>query len=211
MEIIKEISELNDIDSSGSIEGSNNEESELDQNISEEKDDLINLILKDREKVCFGCDTEKEEFYVYDCGNGLCKECNIEHIKAQLEKYKTKIFCSSIKFICPGSCKCVADIDKIVLSMTLKIREFYYDIMFKMYASRTDDILSCPRSNCSFAGIIKRSCKDKYECNLCNHKWSEYSNISQFKLLDFYRIYEDFFSISNFKTRIIKFRKKKVQ
>ena len=98
---------------------SSSERESINERFIEENLDDSNNGIKDREKLCFGCDLEKIEFYIYNCGNGLCNQCNIEHVKAQLEKYRTKVFSSSIKFICPGSCKClVEDNEKILSDLT---------------------------------------------------------------------------------------------
>ena len=183
---------------------SSSERESINERFIEENLDDSNNGIKDREKLCFGCDLEKIEFYIYNCGNGLCNQCNIEHVKAQLEKYRTKVFSSSIKFICPGSCKClVEDNEKILSVMSLSHRTFYNEILFKMYISKANDIISCPISSCPFLGIIKTGCSEKYECNLCNHKWEEYTKIN-FDMCTLMKWYNEI-SISNIKSYFKKF------
>jgi hypothetical protein len=183
---------------------SNSEEDLIDEESF--KDDLNVSETKDREKLCFGCDSETDNFYMYDCGNGLCRECNREHIKAQLEKYKTKVFSQGIKFICPGSCKClVEDNEKVVSCMTPAILVFYQEILLKMYINRTPDIITCPRSSCSFAGIIKQGCAEKYECNLCNYQWEEDNNCQSLKIYKLFKTLPESLSIINIKSYIKKF------
>jgi hypothetical protein len=193
------------------IDGSmfDNDVSNSDEDLIDEesfKDDLNEDETKDREKLCFGCDSETDNFYMYDCGNGLCQECNREHIKAQLEKYKTKVFSQGIKFICPGSCKClVEDNEKVVSSMSPTILDFYQEILLKMYINRTPDIITCPRSSCSFAGIIKPGCAEKYECNLCKYQWEEDNNCQSLNFYKMFKTLPETLSIINLKSYIKKF------
>jgi hypothetical protein len=137
---------------------------------------------KDRSKSCYVCETSAIEYF-FDCGNGLCLDCVREHLKAQLDKYKIKIFSKSVKFVCAGSCKCQAENEKMERLMDNETREIYEQVLLKMYLNQTKDIVSCPSSSCSFYGIVWNECKC-HECNQCGHKWSSDENISNIYTLD---------------------------
>jgi hypothetical protein len=131
---------------------------------------------KDRSKSCYVCETSGIEYF-FDCGNGLCLDCIREHIKAQLDKYRVKIFSKSLKFICAGSCKCEANTEKMVKLMDSEIRNIYEEVLLKMYLNQTKDITSCPNSKCNNYGIMRQDCTC-FECNICGHKWTCEEEIS---------------------------------
>jgi hypothetical protein len=124
---------------------------------------------KDRSKYCYVCEDSKISYF-YQCGNGLCKECLIEHLKAQLDKYKPKVLTKEVKFVCAGSCRCLVDIQEMVSMMNGQTKEYYYDILLKLYLNQQKDILACPVSTCKNYGFYNTNCVC-LECNLCGYKW----------------------------------------
>jgi hypothetical protein len=127
------------------------------------------------------CDDSKIDYF-FDCGKGLCLECLQEHLKAQIEKYKIKVLSEKIKFICASSCKCPVKTEEMEQFMNQPIKHLYNEILFKMYIFKSDDILSCPKSNCPSSGFYKKEslmCRLStcFECPACKGTWTETNEI----------------------------------
>jgi hypothetical protein len=138
------------------IENNSLDSSQL-SHVSQTENSNSNFInFKDRTKLCYVCDEDKIDIF-FNCGNGLCLSCIREHIKAQLYKYKVKVLSEKITFVCAGSCKCPVEIQIIENLMDKEIREIYEEVLFKMYMSKSNDIISCPRSSCSFSGFTSKN------------------------------------------------------
>jgi ariadne-1 len=162
------------------------------------------------DKLCSVCEASEIELK-FNCGKGLCQECITLHIKSQLEKYKTKVFCEKIKFVCCGSCKCPQSTEMVEKLMDENTQKIYYDLLLKMYLSKSGDILQCPRSSCSNYGFIKNTkfniiCKMTkcYECPACCYTWSD----SPFTLNEIFNPNKNIFStfsINNIKTVVKKY------
>ena len=121
-------------------------------------------------------------------------DCFREHLKAQLEKYKLKIFSKNINFICAGSCRCPVEVFKMEDLMDKNTKDIYHEVLLAMYLNQTKDILSCPNSNCKYYGFKTQKCKC-FECNSCGHKWSieeKISDIFSFDLNDIRTYYKKF-------------------
>lgn len=184
-------------------DGRNNDEDDsnsfnMEHLITEENVDNESLN-KDRSRLCYVCDASKIDFF-FDCGNGLCKECVLEHLKSQIEKYKVKVFSDKIKFICAGSCKCPVDTSHMELLMDSNIKRIYHEVLFKMYLSKTSDILSCPVSSCPNYGFYNKRC-NCLECNACGYKWKEGKTDIEDMINNFFSS----FSYNNIRTQIKKY------
>jgi hypothetical protein len=193
------------------------ESSEWDENENEEENegDLEHLIteanviedssVKDRSRLCYVCDTSKIDFF-FDCGNGLCEECVNEHLRSQLDKYKTKILSNKISFVCAGSCKCHVDNHAMELLMTKEIKQLHNEVLLKMYLSKCPDVLQCPVSSCPNYGFVQCSSSDSkncIECTVCGHSWEECSGNLAYNMV--YNLKTMSFSLSNIKSTIKKY------
>jgi ariadne-1 len=171
--------------------------------------------LKDRSRLCFVCDGSKIEIF-FSCGNGLCLECILEHIKAQIAKYKIKILSEKIKFVCAGSCKCPVDSELMESFMNLSVKEMYEEVLLKMYLSKAKDVVTCPKSDCKGCGYVKQpnceiptvfnlfiTARTCLECPVCKHQWSD----SEEKVLNYFdpRKLGQNFSFSNLKSLVKKY------
>jgi hypothetical protein len=170
---------------------------------------------KDRSRLCFVCDGNKIDIF-FNCGNGLCSECILEHIKAQIEKYKVKILSEKITFVCAGSCKCPVAKELMERFMDSSTKEKYHEVLLTMYLSKSQDVISCPRSDCKGYGFIKKisppgifnniifnSVNSCYECPVCQHKFSNLEeNVTD--LFDPKKLIKTF-SFSNIKSQIKKY------
>lgn len=160
-------------------------------------------LLQDR-KICYACETSQIDYY-FNCGNGLCEDCLKQHLKAQLDKYKSKVLCNEIKFVCAGSCKCKVESEKMIFMMDQEIRIIYHEILLRMYLNKETDIISCAKSSCSNFNFLPNDIKCKcYECTACGHQWSDSKNISLENLTDL-KTFLSNFSISNIKSQIKKY------
>jgi hypothetical protein len=150
--------------------------------------------------------------------NGLCSDCVLEHIKAQIEKYKIKILSDKLEFICAGSCKCPVKKDLMEGFMDSSTQDKYQSVLLKMYLSKCQDVITCHRSDCNGYGFVKKtnfssldifnniflnSMNNCYECPICK---SKVSNLEE-NLTDYFdpRKLVKTFSLSNIKSHIIKY------
>jgi len=187
---------------------------EGNQPITEEEE---NIKIIDRSRLCFVCDGNKIDIF-FDCGNGLCSDCVLEHIKAQIEKYKIKILSDKLEFICAGSCKCPVKKDLMEGFMDSSTQDKYQSVLLKMYLSKCQDVITCHRSDCNGYGFVKKtnfssldifnniflnSMNNCYECPICK---SKVSNLEE-NLTDYFdpRKLVKTFSLSNIKSHIIKY------
>lgn len=171
-------------------------------NFSQQIEDQ-NEILLDRSKCCFVCDTESI-VYFYSCGNGVCNSCLLGHLKEQISKYKIKLLSEKINFVCAGSCRCTVDSKEMESKMDDDTKNLYFDVLFKMYISKTQDVLSCPKSSCNGFGYYENTLiSECYECHVCKHKW----NIHNSKFLNYLNISYilELLSFSNIKTSLKKY------
>jgi hypothetical protein len=170
------------------------------------EESVSSLNIPDRSKLCFVCDTDKINYF-FTCGNGVCNECLIQHLKAQIEKYKVKVLSEKINFICPGSCRCLVQNEQMEILMNFETKCIYYDVLFKMYLSKANDFFTCPKSDCSGGGFVKQEyiskIKDCMECPICNYKW-KYESSDKYEIFNFMNIMQSF-SISNMRTSIKKY------
>jgi hypothetical protein len=184
------------------------EENENNQDFSiDNGETLSNLNLPDRSKLCFVCDTDKIDYF-FICGNGVCNECLVQHMKSQIEKYKIKVLSEKINFICPGSCRCSVKNEQMESLMDFETKTLYHDVIFKMYISKANDIFSCPKSDCSGAGFVINSknflkVNECMECPLCKFKWKNETS-ENFEIFSFTYI-KHIFTISNMRTSIKKY------
>ena len=130
-------------------------------------------------------------------------ECLISHITSILEKYKQKIFSEKIKFVCVGSCKCILENETIIkIIEENKLLSFLHnEVLFKMHISKSDDIISCPKSNCSNYGFLEAGSKSScFECNLCQ---SKIPNPNEFTLYSIQEFLNEI-KFSNFRSYMLK-------
>lgn len=203
--------EKNYLITEGNEELFNNSHTEVDEEYLMKKESIE---IKDRSKLCYVCDMSQIDYF-FACGNGLCNDCVKEHLKAQLDKYQTKILSNNIKFHCPGSCKCNESSKQMEMLMDQEVHSKYQDILFKMYLSKASDVIQCPRSSCPGYGFNSDDSSRKIlnifnlndkclECPICNHKWSDNSQYSLFSLFNI-KNYWNKISPSNIKSVIKKY------
>jgi hypothetical protein len=125
--------------------------------------------IRDRSRYCYVCEDSKISYF-YHCGNGLCRECLIGHLRAQLDKYKPKVLTKEVKFICAGSCRCPLLAQDMIDQMDISTKDYYYEILLKLYLNQQKDVLACPVSTCKNYGFYNPRCVC-LECNLCGYKW----------------------------------------
>jgi hypothetical protein len=190
----EQLDEMNEVDEIGPI----NIQRLFNRGNNNNVDDI--LVTIDRSKHCYVCDESKIDFF-FNCGNGVCSECLSEHFKAQLEKYKVKVFSDKILFVCAGPCKCPLELECVLKIMTKPTKALYDDILFKMYLSKTKDIISCPVSSCTNYGFYNKNNCPCYECNICGYKWEENKTDIIYKLVEYLKD----FKLVNIKSLIKKY------
>jgi hypothetical protein len=159
--------------------------------------------IREEKKYCYVCESVPIEYYFF-CGMGSCIECLEGHLSNILDNYSHKILSEEIKFICIGHCRCNLDskevIDNLILTNST-LKEKYHNVLFKMLISKSSDIISCPKFNCSNYGFVEdHNNYDCLECDICKTK------IYNPNKLDFKNIVEALnnFSFSNAKTYLVK-------
>ena len=146
----------------------------------------------------------------FTCGEGCCRECLSFHLENLLGKYKLKVFSPKITFICCAKCKCEQSTSLIESLMEKRILTLYHEVLLKMYLVKSDDLISCPNSNCSNYNFIDKKnsrlsqflCK-MTECIKCSECGAEYSHntMNIFNL----KFFLNLFSINNLKSKFLKY------
>lgn len=152
--------------------------------------------------ICLECFT-KDNFLSLSCNCSFCPSCLYEWILASLKIYNVDIMSPLIK--CPNEkCSQTFPINQLKDLLIKEQNSTIDEILLLKYLQSTEDVRSCPSSDCHYYGYIpKKTCQDSFECLKCGNVWEDERN--WIKKQGFWRIlsndvfsliYEEFFTKS---------------
>jgi len=130
---------------------------------------------------CPICLTSKPpiQFTTLSCQCQACSDCLVEWTTMKIQEQSLTIE-KTLPCILP-QCGQPFTIQTIYSTTQLQIHKEKLDqVLLQGYLSRDQEIRKCPKSGCSYAGIInlKSKCKENLNCELCGTSWKDKSHFT---------------------------------